>query len=376
MTSVLHLLDGTCAWQQVVAVHQLIAGRGGARPDALVAGIGPAPPNWPADLPFDHLPGGKSHLSLTAVACFDRYVRDRAIDVVCTWGPVALLTAATLRSRKPLLTVVFDPGIADAHVRKIRTVGDDPGVAVICAAQRVRRRLVERGVPLETCVVVRPAVDFALIRDTDRAGIRAELGVPAGARLLVMPPPIAGSDGHCAALWGALMRAYLEESIRLVVPGDGGEITRLRRLAEVSEHAGCVIYPPDRILFERLCIAADDLVIGDVGEIPMTAAAWAMAAGTLITAPATYATTEMLANDLNARLFKAPENWRRRAAQLAARLDPVSQAAKIREVARGQAYEVFSRHRYIRQFEQVIENLLGRQSPAAGITDPALIGAV
>jgi len=376
MTRVLHLLDGSCDWQQVVAVQQLIARRDGARPDALVAGIGPTPPSWPEGHPFDRFPGGKSRLSLTAVARFDRYVRDRAIDVVCTWGPVALLTAATLRSRRPLLTVVFDPGIADAHVRKIRTVGDDPGVVVICAAQRVRRRLVERGVPLDACVVVRPAVDFALIRDTDRAGIRAELGVPDGARLLVLPPLIAGSDGHGAALWGVLMRAYLEESIRLVVPGSGGEITHLRRLAAVSEHAGCVIYPQDRIPFERLCIAADDLVIGDVGEIPMTAAAWAMAAGTLITAPATYATTEILANDLNARLFKAPENWRNRAARLAARLDPASQAAKIREVARGQAYEVFSRRRFVRQFEQVVENLLGRQPPAAGITDPALIGAV
>jgi hypothetical protein len=150
---------------------------------------------------------------------------------------------------------------------------------------------------------------------------------------------------------------------------------KLQRLAIASGRADAVTLVDERVAFEDLCLAADDLLIGDLGEVPMGAVAWAMAGRTRIHAAATYATAEMLAHDLNAGLFKAAENWRQRAAQLAGLLDPSPADNRRTEAARGQAYEVFSLRRFAQQVVRVYDNIINQDSPAEGIADSATVGA-
>ncbi|HRX86134.1 MAG TPA: glycosyltransferase [Phycisphaerae bacterium] len=381
MSGVLHVLDRTCGWEQRIAVTQL-AERASAAFPASVGCLGAPPPGFDPAFPLNTITRSPRSPLLTTPA-LRRHMTDHNVAIVHAWGSDALAPAAAAvasggagGAHTPrLVTTVFDPAVTDDHVRLIRTICTATPTAVICAAERVRRRLVERGVPYEHCVVVRPAVDFSAIKAVDAHALRAALTIRPEMRWFVIPPPLPGRDGDCAALWAVLMRRYLDEPVHLTIPGTGPRIERLKALTAVSGHHGSVTFCGDAHRFEELCVAADDLILGDISEIPMTAAAWAMAGNTLISAPATYAISEILANDLNAKLFKAPENWRRRAARLAARLDHPPDAAKIRDVARGQAYEVFSRRRFARQVEQVYTNLAENKPPAEGIGDPALVGA-
>lgn len=377
MTGVLCVIDGDCDWEQRVAATQLAARLPSERLRFTATCFGDLPGS-----PWLNFPGESIRTlassgtpAMLRAPKLQRLAESIDARIVLTWGMGGLAAAGALPRDRCVIHSVFDPGISDQHVKLLRTVAERVTLAVACSAERVRRRLVERGVPFERCVVVRPAVDFAEISRVNRDEVRRSLDVPEDARLFVIPPPCAASDGHVAVLWAVTMRRYLDESVRLVVPGTRPEVQRIRHYASVSGRSDTVIYSGNRLPFEQLCVAADDLVIGDLTEIPMTAAAWAMAGNTLITAPATYATTEMLANDLNARLFKGPEGWRNRAAKLAAVLDPTDQRPRITEVARGQAYEVFSLRRFARQFEQVIDNLLAEKPPGKGISDPALVDA-
>jgi len=47
---------------------------------------------------------------------------------------------------------------------------------------------------------------------------------------------------------------------------------------------------------------------------------------------------------------------------------------KAREVARGQAYEVFGVRRFIEQHMRVYDNLMSDRAPGEGITDSARAG--
>jgi glycosyltransferase involved in cell wall biosynthesis len=374
MNRVLHLLDGGCAWEQRVALAQLTSGSAADPISAACIGVFPFEA-WERALGIgiDALTA-RARSPMLVAPFLRRTLIANPVELVHAWGADALAAAAAATSNQVLVTTVFDPGLADWQVNLLRTVSERPRFGIVCTAERVRRRLVERGVPYERCVVVRPGVDFAIVRDVNADALRSALGIPPEARLFTMPVPLAQRDGHCAALWAVLMRRYLEEPAILVVPGAGREVGRVRELAAASGQADAVLFTGERVPVERLIAAADDLIIGDIDEIPMTAAAWAMAASTRITAPATYATTEVLSNDLNAFLLKAPAGWRQRAARLAARLDRDPSTARICDVARGQAYEVFSRRRFVRQVEQVYANLRDGKAPAADIRDPALVG--
>jgi glycosyltransferase involved in cell wall biosynthesis len=315
-------------------------------------------------------------LPILAAPAVRGFASREPIDLVHAWGIDAVVCAASaFAGDKPIVVTVSDPGISDRDCRALQTVGADRRLVIACAAERVRRRLVERGVPYEACAVVRPGVDFAAIRTVDRHAVRTQLGLSDDANVFVIPPPLDDRDGHYAALWSVLMRWYLDGNARILVPGAGREIATMRRLAEASEDRSVAIFTGRRYPVEQLIVVADWLVIGDRADIPMTAAAWAMAANTITVAPATYATSEILSNDLNARLFKAPNGWRRRAARLCALLDDAPGLAKIREVARGQAYEVFSIRRYCQQTATVYSNVLEQKPAGEGIADPAVVGA-
>jgi glycosyltransferase involved in cell wall biosynthesis len=302
-------------------------------------------------------------------------VRDD-VSLIHAWGIDAAAAArAAFPDSKPIAVSVFDPGLSDRDVRVLRAVGAETGFAVICAAERVQRRLVERGVPLERCATVRPGVDFAALASAAKSPIRAELGLPDNATVVVTPDPPASDGGHHAAVWSALMRWYLDPDFRIVVPGVSPALADLRRLAHASESPEIVLFTEHHCPFEHLIAAADFLVVATTAEISTTAIAWAMAAGTPIIAAATYATAEMLAHDLNGILFKAHEKWRRRAAKICGlyAATDAGKLQKIKEVARGQAYEVFSLRRTVEQHRQVYENLIAGAPPAKGVTDPAVV---
>lgn len=372
---VLHLIDASAGWQQRIAISQLHDRLPAQGIESHIASID-AQAARQAQIPNGRVDALPKRLGLAAMAApaVRTYTGRKTVNLIHAWGAEAAVAArAAFPNGKPIVVTIFDPGLSDRAVRQLRTVAEAGAFAVACASERVRRRLVERGIPLDATAVLRPAVDFAALSATDGSELRKRLGLPERCPLMLTPPLPGSLDGHMAAVWSVLMRSYLDKSVRIIVPGVGEEVETLARIARTSEHPEVAIFTKDRVRFEQLCAAADWLVVGSVEDIPITSLAWAMAASTPIVAPATYATTELLADGLNARLFKSPDNWRRRGATICTQYDRTEDLHKIKEAARGQAYEVFSLRRMADQHRRLYENLDRGAAPSDGISDPAMI---
>jgi len=114
-------------------------------------------------------------------------------------------------------------------------------------------------------------------------------------------------------------------------------------------------------------------VIVPRGDIATGSIAWAMAAETVVIGTATYAIAELIANNVNGMLFKQ-EPHRRMVPAIAPRLRQRDGHAKLKEVARGQAYEVFGVRRFVEQTMQLYENACAGVPADTRISDPAMAG--
>ena len=119
--------------------------------------------------------------------------------------------------------------------------------------------------------------------------------------------------------------------------------------------------------------AADALVITPRGDYPTTSIAWAFAAGATVVGTAVYAVAELVSHKLNGLLFKRTPQRRMVRLIIGALRDRASHA-KLIEVARGQAYEIFSVSRYVDQHLRLWDNVLSGAPPADGIIDSAMTG--
>ena len=375
MMRILHLFDSSAGWEQRVAVSQLLSRLPASDYGQDVTAIDRQVVDR---LRFDGVSTTLARRRLWLPALAGPAIRAQcardAVDVVHAWGVDAAAAArAALPADKPLAVTIYDPGLDQRGVRVLRAVTQNARVAVVCSAERVQRRLVEQGVPAEAGVLLRPAVEFAAIEAVDREGLRAELNLPPEAMVALTPEADHARFGQFAALWSIMMRWYLDAKVRVIVPGVSPEHERLRRLVAQSEPAEVGVFPGNRYRFEELCRVANYLVLGAAGDVSTTAIGWAMAASVPVIAPATYATTELLSADLNGILFQAPDSPARTGAAICALYDKTDNLARIKEVARGQAYEILGLSRAVRQHRQLYENLLGGVAPGTDITDPAVM---
>ncbi len=372
---VLHVFDSSAGWEQGVASGQLLERLDRSNFEQTVAVLD--------ERAVGALRGGIDRAvlrrrrlrspMLAGPALRGAILRGR-IDLVHAWGVDAAAAArAALPVDRPLVISIFDPGIDERSVRVLRTLATYGGFAVICAADRVRRRLVEQGVPMGRCTVIRPGVDFAALREVDKDRLCRELGLSANGPTIVTPDPPSRAAGHMAVLWSALVRRQLDANVRIIIPGLSDELSKLRKLAAASPSSDAVVFTEHRYPFEQLLAVADFLAIAGNGEISMTPVIWAMAASTLVIAPATYAVTEILSHDVNAVLYKPPTSLRRAGVKICALYDPADNFPRLREAARGQAFEVCRLGRCVDQHRRLYENLLNGTTPGEGIVDPALV---
>lgn len=373
MKSILHVLDASANWQHRVSLGQLLNKLPADQFTQSVAFIDHRARQIAIDAGVSSPIAALRHAGVAAFAApaLRRICVRDDVDIIHTWGPDAATAARAARPDGSVALTIFDPGLSARDVRVIRAVAESGVTGVVCAAERVRRRLVEQGVPFERCALIRPAVDFAVIAEAKRRPIRDELGIAKDALVVLTPPADRDAYGHAAALWSIMVRSHLPGDARLIIPGCSSTEQRLRELAARSEHPETVLFTKHRYRFEDLCTAADYLVIAATGDMPATSIAWAMASSTPIIAAADYAVAEMLSNDLNAILFKAPDRWTRIGLAICKQYLHPANLAKIKEVARGQAYEVFGLRRCIQQYTTMYENLLANKPAGENITDPA-----
>jgi glycosyltransferase involved in cell wall biosynthesis len=378
MTRLLHLVDASMGWEQRLAITQLldrlserefrqwvVAVDGMARPQ-----LGPHRRNTP-------LFARRLGLDFLAAPALRRYIDRRRIDLIHAWGARAAAAAeyATHTRRCPVVLTVFHPGLANRDVSFLRSTNDPSGRPVVCATQTVHRRLVEQGVDAARCVVIRVGVDFSTLNQVRKSTLRNDLELTPDHTLVVVPEPVTPTGGQFAAFWATAIRSFLDPNVRVVIPGRSREQRRLQRLAERLNFQWLIVRPGPDVLFEHLVGIADLAIVAPTGEVSGTTLAWAMAAGVPIIGTAVYSVAEAVAHDLNGILFK-PAPAKRLATSLARAMGDRDHLRRLAEVARGQAFEVFSLRRFIDQYRRFYDNVLNRRWPGQDIVDAAYAGGV
>ena len=372
MTNICHLFDATTGWEQRIAVSQSLDRMPADQHSQVLATIDPTAMRVLAclDPPIRSFPrlAGLNALAAPLVA---RFARRHRVDLIHAWGPHAAAVAAA--SGFPLVLELFDPLLARRHAKLIRALTRSRALAIICSCEFVRRRLIENGVPPDLCVVVRPGVDFAVINSARRGSLREKLGVAADEFLTIVPEPATRSGGQIEAFWATTLLNHAGERVRMIVPGSTPETERIARLATATPPRPALVDPHAERPFEELVSVADALIVAARGDASTTAIAWAMAADTAVIGAATHSVAELVANKSNGLLYK-PNRKRRDATAIARLLWDRSSQEEAREVARGQAYEVFGLRRSIEQRMRIYANVLSGLTPGDGIVDSAIAG--
>jgi glycosyltransferase involved in cell wall biosynthesis len=378
MIRVLHLLDASAGWEHRLAVRWLLDRLPADRIEPHLAAVDPiARARTPGPRPrCTPLPRRFQVDFLHAAPRLRRHLDANRIDIVHAWGLAAakVAEAAASTSARPVLLSTFDPRLTPREAAFLRSAPPTDRRPVLCASQTVRRRLLEHGVTPDRCVVIRPAVDFGRINRARESDLRARLGLTPENTLVATPEPVTRQDGHFAAFWMTAIRSFLDPGIRVALHGASREKERLLRLARQLDMSHLALDVDEVVPFEDLVAVADLAVTVPRSDISGGCLAWAMAAGVPVIGSAVYAVAELIAENLNGRLV-APAPAKRLATRLAALAGERETLSRLADVARGQAYEVFSVRRFVDQVRRLYENLVEGRLAADGISDPALIDA-
>lgn len=375
MTHVLHLFDGDADWEQRVAVAQLLGSIPRDRCRQTLASVDARVPaaDWFSNGEVVRFPVrfGAGFLGAASVR---RLVQRHRIDVIHAWGTLAASAAAGAARQTgcALLVGRFDPGVTDRQAKLLSTLSQGPAFAISCASGTVRRRLIEKGVSPDACVIVRPGVDFAVINTAKgNTSIRADLGLSPDDRVIVAGHPVVRGGGHERIVWSAQLRHYFDTSYRTIIYGNSPECVRLRRLSRGLSFAHSVIWPGSRYRYEELIAVADVHVITPTRDVSTTSVAWAMAASVPVIGTAVHSIAELITHHRNGLLIK-PQPGPGMAVSIAAGLLELHTLTKETEAARGQAYQVFGVRRFADQHVQLYDHLVAGQPPGKGIKDSAI----
>lgn len=370
MTHVCHLFDAAAGWEQRVALRSLLDRLPAEQFNSTIATIDPsaAAPLSLLNRPMHVFPR-PMRFDFLAAPLVARFVEQRRVDLVAAWGANAA-AAARFATQRPLVIELFDPASALRAAKLLRTLARPAGFAIVCSCEIVRRRLIEGGVPPGVCVVIRPGIDLGWINHCRRSSTREQLGVSKSDTLVIVSEPMMRESGSFEAFWAAALLNHLDRGMWCIVPGSSREQERIARYAATAPSRATIICPGDGHKFEELIAVSDVLMVNARRDVSTTAIAWAMASGSAVIGSAIPSVAELIAHKVNGLLFKQVRG-RSAVGTMVRLLQDRPSLDKAREVARGQAYEVFGLRRFIEQHVQVYENVLRGEAPGHGIVDSA-----
>lgn len=367
---VLHVLDETCdatTLQVVETLRAKLAESGVPQRIAVCDGA-----TWGNARHFINSEIHRAEARFSAWAAFSPGLKalgqSQTFDLIHAWGArAASLCAAMLPGRK-LVATVLNPELADEAGRRLRPAFAS---AVIAGSQVARRRLCERGVPLESVVVIRGPVDFAAINQARNEGVREQLA-PGELPIVLMAGPPSRSGDQYTGLWAAAIVAKVLPGLRVVLPYDSPELSRLQSFLSDGGISNLLILPPADWPWSKLVACADVFFVTAASDTNIEPIAWAMAGGVPILGTAVRSVAEILADRSNALLCK-PGEPRALAAKLLNLIEDTALRRQISEVARGQAYEVFSTRQFVENHRQVYENVLNGRPAGDQVRDTAVV---
>jgi len=367
---VLHVLDGTCDPTAMQVLETLRSRMGGGAFEHHVAVCdGPMAP-----ISREFISGEihRAEARFSNWAAFSPGLKalghKLTFDVIHAWGPRAASLCAAMLPPRPIVVTLLDPALADDAGRRLRPM---PNISVIAGSQVVRRRLMERGVAPERIVVIRGPVDFGAINQARNEDVRAAL-VGKQAPVVLMSGPASKAGDQFTGLWAAAIVAKVIPSLRVIMPYASPERARLQRFMCDVSMSEVIVLPPPEWPWAKLVACADAFLIPASADTCTEPIAWAMAGGVPILGAAVRSVAEILADRSNALLCK-PGEPRTMAAKLLMILEDTGLRRQITEVARGQAYEVFSARQFTENHRQVYENVLNTRPVGDGVRDTAMV---
>lgn len=277
--------------------------------------------------------------------------------ILHAWTPDAAAWSVELAGPAVKVLVEVD-STADAarYVRWPRSgrLADMP--TYVCRTSATQQRLRRLGVPEACTVLIRPHIDLRTFRPDRRRAVRAQLDLGPQDAVVLALPPVARQTGALWAAWGAMLLEKIRPDVRLVIPGDGPETLRLRRLVEACRHEAVVRLAGADVTLPDLLAAADIAVYLPTGDAATTGVAWAVAAGCPLVVSALPSILETVDGEAGARLCQphSPADAARQ--MLRAFEDPRATQARA-DHARQRAADMFSRERMLAQYANCYEKL-------------------
>ena len=269
-------------------------------------------------------------------------------DLIHAWGDAALKLAAVSTHRPIFYSPMRFP--TAQSIRWLRAISGYRDVTVIAPSETARRAFVQRGVPMERCHAVPPGVDFGRADRSRGRSLRESLGFSAEDRVMLAVGESDRSADHARTLWAAVILHVLDRKYRILLWGRGPLAGPVRRFAEKLQQPELFVVATDRlgssVRFDEIIGAADVGVVSPISPTPTLAIALCMAAGLPLVSATDSTICELLEDRHNALLTttRAPRPIARRVMDMLA--DPVA-AAQYANVARAEAFERFSRTRFV-----------------------------
>ncbi len=371
---VLHVIHESAPEDAALLLAQLIEAMPDERVDQHVLIVGRATPAV-ASLPRERVTRVGSRMLLPVGAGPDvrRVVNRRRPTVVIAWDMVsaAALGAAQVQ-RSPVIVTIADPRDAESAARWHRSLAGAAQVVMVCLSQRVQRRLVEFGVPLESTTIIRPGVDFGAIREARESVTRKTLGLPESGRVFVTASPPTRAGGQFEALWAVAILRLIWPDTRLLIPGISREQRRLKRLVRAIGGGEIFAFVDERYSRAELLAVADGLLVPAKDDVASGWIAWAMAAGVPVIGVAQYSVAELIADRHNGYLCKtaAPHEF---AIRIRTALENTELVRQCCATARSTAYDVFRMRGCTQEFLKVITNVAEGRPVFADVQDLAIV---
>lgn len=317
---------------------------------------------------------GGNYRDLATAAAMLR--RERApFDLVHTWGGRAL-TAAALGTKRP---IVFSP-LPETRLKTIqwlRAVMSYRDVQVIAPTMTLRRRLVERGVPIDRCHLIRAGVEFARVRGRRDLELRRQLGFADDDRVYLAAGESTRAASHPHAVWATGILNVVDRRQKILLWGAGPLADQAEGLAHRLGQREMIRVAEKqfrrKVEYEELLPAADAILVPARGPIATLPIAMSMAAALPIVAGVTYTVSELL-EDRHTALMTPTAKPRQMAQRMLDLQNDSTLQWQISDMARTEAYEFFSFTRFVNQFRNVYRQVAAgdkvevpEDAPGAGL---------
>ena len=300
---------------------------------------------------------------------------ENGVDLIHAFGGRALAVAA-LGARGP---IVFSPA-AETKTRTIhwlRAVMEHRDVQVVCPTATLRRRMIERGIAIDRCHLIRPGVEFSRVSRRRDDALREALGFSRDDHVLLAVGESTRAAAHADAMWATTVLNVVDPKYKLLLWGRGPKAKEVQRFARVILRGHAISLAEQRlgrrIEFEELLPATDTVLATSRGATATLPVAICMAAGLPIVSTVTYTLSELL-EDRHTALMSPAAKPRMLARRVLDLMDEAGTQWSIADMARTEAFEFFAFTRFVKQFREVYEQTTGGEkvvvtedAPGAGL---------